>query len=160
MRLWIDLETYCETPIEHGTHKYAETDEILLISWAIDDEPAAVVDVANGEPAPARLVSALNDPSVEIWAHNSHFDRTTLKKYFPAVSSPTRWRDTLILAYSYSLPGALSDLCGLLKLPVDKAKDKDGRALVLLFSKPRPASAERQKRHTRKSGRDLLIMPA
>ena len=142
MRLWIDLETYCETPIEHGTHKYAESDEILLISWAIDDEPAAVVDVANGEPAPARLVSALNDPSVEIWAHNSHFDRTTLKKYFPAVSSPTRWRDTLILAYSYSLPGALSDLCGLLKLPVDKAKDKDGRALVLLFSKPRPASCK------------------
>lgn len=141
MRLWIDLETYSETPIACGTHKYAENDEILLISWAIDDAPAQVVDVANGDPIPSALLDAMNNPDVEIWAHNSHFDRTTLKKFYPVVADPSRWRDTMVLAYSYSLPGSLHDLCALLKLPVDKAKDDDGRRLVLLFTKPRPATA-------------------
>ena len=29
--LWLDLETYSETPITHGTHKYAENAEVLLV---------------------------------------------------------------------------------------------------------------------------------
>lgn len=137
MDLWIDLETYSTIPIDYGVYKYAEDAQILLISYALDDAPAKVVDVANGEPLPPELLSALNSPDVRLIAHNSNFDRTVLKKFYPAVADSARWIDTMIVAYSLSLPGRLSDLCELVKLPVDKAKDKDGRRLVLMFTKPR-----------------------
>lgn len=138
MILWLDLETYSSTPITNGVHKYSEDASIILFAYAIDNEPAKVWDVTTGEPIPEELHNALHDDSVIIYAHNSHFDRTITKKFYPCVSDPKRWRDTMILAYSYSLPGSLQDLCGLLQLPTDKAKDEDGRRLVLLFTKPRP----------------------
>lgn len=141
MILWLDLETYSNIPIANGVHKYSEDASIILFAYAIDNEPAKVWDVTTGEPIPEELDKALHDDNVIIYAHNSHFDRTITKKFYPCVSDPKRWRDTMILAYSYSLPGSLHDLCGLLQLPTDKAKDEDGRRLVLLFTKPRPATS-------------------
>lgn len=141
MILWLDLETYSAIPIANGVHKYSEDASIILFAYAIDNEPAKVWDVTTGEPIPEELDKALHDDSVIIYAHNSHFDRTITKKFYPCVSDPKRWRDTMILAYSYSLPGSLHDLCELLQLPTDKAKDEDGRRLVLLFTKPRPATS-------------------
>ncbi|MES2753205.1 MAG: hypothetical protein V4659_00925, partial [Pseudomonadota bacterium] len=35
--LYLDTETYCETPIKDGTHRYAETVEIMIAAWALDD---------------------------------------------------------------------------------------------------------------------------
>jgi len=32
MKLWWDLETYSETPIKDGTHRYAEKAEVLLFA--------------------------------------------------------------------------------------------------------------------------------
>ena len=37
--LWLDLETYCATPIAHGTHAYAINAEILLLAFAQNDGP-------------------------------------------------------------------------------------------------------------------------
>ena len=135
-RLFLDLETYCETPIACGTHRYAEDVEILLFAYAFDEEPAQVIDLTAQDSLPQRVLDAFNNPSVELWAHNSHFDRTMLKRFYPEVADPRRWRDTMILAYAHSLPGSLGQLCEVLGLPSDKAKDKDGRRLVQLFCKP------------------------
>ena len=41
--LHLDLETFSETPIKHGTYKYAANAEILLFAYALDDEPAKVI---------------------------------------------------------------------------------------------------------------------
>ncbi len=43
--LWLDLETYSETPIKNGTHAYAENVEIMLYARAIDSDPVQVWDV-------------------------------------------------------------------------------------------------------------------
>lgn len=137
-RLFLDIETYCETPIKAGTHRYAEGVEIILFAYAFDEEPAAVIDLTAQDSLPQRVLDAFNDPAVELWAHNSHFDRTMLKRFYPEVADPRRWRDTMILAYAHSLPGSLGELCEILGLPTDKAKDKDGRRLVQLFCSPRP----------------------
>jgi DNA polymerase len=45
MILYLDLETFSEVPITHGTHAYAEKAEVLLVAWARDDRPAVVWDV-------------------------------------------------------------------------------------------------------------------
>ncbi len=140
--LWIDLETFCEIPIQNGTHAYAEQAEILLFAYALDDGPAVVWD-CTARPMPTELDTALRDPAVSIYAHNSHFDRTILRHALPAYSLPiTRWRDTMVQALAHALPGSLGELCDILKVPTDKAKDKVGKQLIMLFCKPRPVTSK------------------
>ena len=134
--IWLDLETFCAEPIASGVYKYAETARILLCAYAFDDAPALVYDATSGEPWPVELLRRLADPHELIVAHNSNFDRTVLRRYLPQVGDPARWRDTMICAYSLSLPGSLADLCELCRLPVDKAKDADGKRLIRLFCRP------------------------
>lgn len=136
MILWLDLETYSEIDIKNGAYKYAEGAEIILFSYAIDDAPARVVDVAHGEAYPPAVVDAFNNPACICIAHNAQFDRTVLTKFVPAVANPRRWKDSMIKAYSLSLPGSLAALCEYCGLPVDKAKDREGGMLVRKFCIP------------------------
>ncbi|EPK5524072.1 TPA: DNA polymerase [Klebsiella pneumoniae] len=141
--LWGDLETYCEIPITNGTHAYAEGVEVMLFAWAIGDEPVSVWDLTAGEPIPSRLRKAIADPDTLLYFHNSHFDRTVLRHAMPELAPPVeRWRDTMVQALAHSLPGALGALCEVLGVPQDKAKDKEGKALIQLFCKPRPKNSK------------------
>lgn len=145
-KLYLDLETYCEVPINHGTHAYAEKAEIMLFAWAIDDGPVSVYDMTDPDTMedgwPIALYEALEDPAVLIYAHNSQFDRTVMRHALPEFDLPiTRWRDTMVKALAHGLPGALGALCDVLKIDTDKSKDKEGRQLIHLFCKPRPASS-------------------
>ncbi|MBK0634530.1 DNA polymerase [Klebsiella aerogenes] len=141
--LWGDLETYCEIPINNGTHAYAEGVEVMLFAWAIGDEPVSVWDLTAGEPIPSRLRKAIADPDTLLYFHNSHFDRTVLRHAMPELAPPVeRWRDTMVQALAHSLPGALGALCEVLGVPQDKAKDKEGKSLIQLFCKPRPKNSK------------------
>ena len=142
-KLWIDLETFSEVPINNGTQAYAEKVEVMLMAWAIDDGPVSVWDLTTGIVMPPMLYQALADPSIEVWAHNSHFDRTVMRHDHPElVPDVTRWRDTMVQALAHGLPGALGALCEVLGVPQDKAKDKEGKALIQLFCKPRPKNSK------------------
>lgn len=141
-KLWLDKETYCEIPIKNGTHAYAEAVEVMIITWAIDDEPVQTIDLTAGDKLPARFLAALADPQFEVWAQNSHFDRTVMRHALPEILPPVeRWRDTMVQALAHGLPGALGALCEVLKVPMDKAKDKEGKSLIQLFCKPRPKNS-------------------
>lgn len=166
--LWLDLETYCETPIKNGTHRYAEDVEIMLFAYAIDDGPVQVWDVTERGPMPTDLRDAMLDRDVLLAAHNSGFDRTMLNAAGHRTNH-TRWRDTMVQALAHSLPAGLGDLCDALGVPSDMAKDKEGRRLVMLFCKPRPANSK-VRRATREThpadwakfveyaGRDIVAM--
>lgn len=129
MILYLDLETYCETPITHGTHRYAEGAEIIVSAWAVDDEP---VQVAEG-CSDAMLRLAQDADTIVI--HNSGFDRTVLRHNGIHIP-PKIIHDTMVQAMSHGLPGSLDKLCGIMGVPVDQAKSKAGRALIQLFCKP------------------------
>ena len=147
-RLFLDLETFSEVPITNGTHAYAAGAEVMLFAWALDDGPVQVWDCTVGEGPPEALEAALRDPSIDIWAHNSHFDRTVLRNAPPCQAAKpvgydiARWRDTMVQALAHSLPGALGALCEVLGVPADQAKDKRGKQLIQLFCKPRPKGAK------------------
>ncbi|MGM8900157.1 DNA polymerase I, partial [Psychrobacter sp. 1Y4] len=99
--LYLDLETFSETPIKHGTYKYAADAEILLFAYAWNDEPAKVFDLTGTADYRMAIEDLLADADVII-AHNSMFDRNVLKANgFNADLS--KWRDTMIKAYSHSL---------------------------------------------------------
>ena len=139
--LYLDLETYCETPIKNGVYRYAEDVEITLIAYAIDDGPVKVWDCTASDNIPGDLAQAFVTPSVTLVAHNVGFDRTVLNAQFRK-TDVSRWQDTMVQALAHSLPAGLGDLCTALGVPADQAKDKDGRRLVLLFCKPRPANSK------------------
>lgn len=144
--LYLDLETYSEERIQHGTHRYAERAEILLLAYALGDAPVRVIDMTGsyGDSSlalPAELKVALADPDVLVCAHNSHFDRTVLRHVMPEVCPPVeRWRDTMVKALAHGLPGKLDTLCEVLGLPQDQRKLKVGGQLINRFCKPQPAA--------------------
>lgn len=137
MIVYQDLETFCETPITQGTHRYAEKAEITVWAFAIDDGPVTVWDLTTGASMPATLKAAHEHPEAVHVFHNSHFDRTVLRHN--GIDLPTRKiHDTMVQAMAHSLPGSLGKLCEILQIPTDQAKDKRGKSLIQLFCKPRP----------------------
>jgi DNA polymerase len=143
--LYLDLETYSDVPIAYGTHAYAEKAEVLLCAYAFDDEDVAVLDLTDG--ASLGNIQMLIDTCDDIVIHNSAFDRTVLRHQGVCVPLE-RISDTMVQAMSHSLPGSLDALCGILGVDSDKAKDKNGKKLIHLFTKPRPKS-QKLRRATR-----------
>lgn len=142
--LWADLETFSRRDIMNGPHQYAEDCEVLLFGYAIDDGPAKVWDVTTGEKMPLELACVLaaaqmNAPKVNtVWHNGANFDVPVLRRAKNLhVDIPfERVDDCMVKAYSHGLPGSLGALSEIYGLGVDKAKDKDGRRLVLKFCKP------------------------
>lgn len=141
--LYADLETFSETPISCGTHRYAEKAEVMLFAYALDDQPVKVWDLTTGQPMPPDLSAALNDPAVmTVWHNGGMFDSVVLRHALNIDLPPERIHDTMVQALAHGLPGSLSDLCDILGVASDKAKDKAGRQLIMLFCKPRPKNSK------------------
>lgn len=142
-RVWLDLETYSEIDLPvTGLYRYAEDVEITIIGYAIDDEPAVFHDLTLDGELPTPLITALSECQ-EVWAHNSNFDRVVWRGFWKGKNEIAyhKWRDTMIQAYEHGLPGSLEAICYLaLGMPEDKGKGKEGKDLVRLFCKPRPAN--------------------
>ena len=133
-KIWCDLETFSPVPISQGTHRYAEKARVLLWGYKFENEPAKVWDIAQGEPMPQDLKAALDDPEfITVWHNGAMFDTVVLKHAMGIDLPLSRIDDTMVKAYSHSLPGSLDALCDVLRVPNDKAKDKDGRRLIRLF---------------------------
>jgi DNA polymerase len=141
--LFLDTETFSPVPITHGTHAYAEEAEVILVSLAVDDDPVQVWDTSDPERRGSQLSSLQHmiDIADEIVIHNSHFDRTVLRHC--GVNIPVdKITDTMVLALQHSLPASLGMLCDVLGVPQDKAKDKAGKKLIQLLTKPRPKNVK------------------
>jgi DNA polymerase len=147
--LFLDTETYCETPIKDGLHRYAEDVEITLFAYAFDDGPVSVIDMTiDGLPKAVR--EALTDPAVTKVIHNSAFDRTVMSHDLLIDIPLEQTHDTMVRALAHGLPGSLGKLCEVMGVPTDQAKDKAGKALIRLFCQPRPKNAKirRATRHS------------
>uniref|UniRef100_UPI003A92F804 hypothetical protein n=1 Tax=Salmonella enterica TaxID=28901 RepID=UPI003A92F804 len=141
--LYADLETFSKIPINCGTHRYAEKAEVMLFAYALDDQPVKVWDLTTGQPMPPDLSAALNDPAVmTVWHNGGMFDSVVLRHALNIDLPPERIHDTMVQALAHGLPGSLSDLCVILGVASDKAKDKAGRQLIMLFCKPRPKNSK------------------
>jgi DNA polymerase len=140
--LYLDTETYSETPIKDGTYRYAETAEVMVVAFAWDDDAPTVWDLTD-ERNPALLqnwradLQAQVDRAETVVVHNSMFDRTVLREN-GVVVPPEKIEDTMVTALSHSLPGSLDMLCEVLAVPTDLAKLKTGKRLIQLFCKPQP----------------------
>jgi DNA polymerase len=138
--LYLDLETFCETKITYGAYRYAEDAEVMLVAFAWDGEPVSVWDTQD-MPHWRDALQMMIDTADDIVIHNSNFDRTVLREQ--GVHIPVeKIIDTMVLALQHSLPGSLGQLCDVLNVPQDKAKDKAGKKLIHLLTKPRPSNVK------------------
>ena len=149
-----------------GVYRYVDdpTFEILLIAYSFDDDRELgldepnIVDLTEQENKdfieervkdygmaihsarlnclPVDLERALTDPNVIKHAYNANFERTALAKYFGVEMPPEQWECTMIHAATLGLPGSLGKVGEVLGFEEDKAKDKEGKALIQYFCKP------------------------
>ena len=149
-RLHIDIETYSPEPLmDAGVYRYAMHPDfqILLFAYAFDDNKVRIVDLAQGEHLPERVVQALTDPDVLKCAHNAAFERVCLSVYLWRTGSradgyflpPDNWFCTAVQASRCGLPMSLAEAGAALGL--EQQKMKEGKALIRKFCVPRPAKA-------------------
>lgn len=136
--LFLDTETFSETPIKNGTYRYLEDAECMIVTYAFDDGPVQVWDLTVSPVMPNDLADYLDGDGL-IMAHNSMFDRNVLKYALGYDLPVERFRCNMVRAYLHGLPGSLDTLSTIFKLTSD-AKDKRGKALIQLFCKPRKFS--------------------
>lgn len=140
-KLYLDTETFSTVPIKHGTFRYFEGAELLVVTYAFDGGPVWAIDYDHDGTVPKELDAALRDPAVLKIAHNVSFDRQAIK--LAGYDIPIeQWYDTSIQARAHALPGSLATLCEVFGLAEDLAKSKDGKALIRLFCVPRPKNAK------------------
>src|SRR5208283_4705784 len=132
MKLWIDTETRGPN-FKLGHAKYAQTVEVIMVQWAVDDGPVMVEDLTNRvglfSGCSFQLKRAVAEAN-EIWSHGD-FDHTMLEttKWWPVEHAPLeKWRDTMALARMHGLPGGLDKLCEIFKVKDNEAKDQHGKA--------------------------------
>ena len=145
--LFLDFETFSEADLKKvGSYAYAEhpTTEVLICTYAFDDEPVQVWDCTNGSDMPGDLHRALrrlvkpNSRIKMVWHNGSMFDRLIMKHCWDFDIPVSNTIDTMIRAFRHALPGSLDALCEVLGVSADNAKDKRGKALIQRFSKPTP----------------------
>ncbi len=140
----IDIETYSEADITKvGVYRYVDDPsfEVLLIAYSFDEdrdlglEEPCVIDLTS-EEVPEDLVDALQNPEVIKHAYNANFERTALAKFLGIEMPPEQWECTMVHAATLGLPGSLGKVGEVLGFAEDKAKDKEGKALIQYFCKP------------------------
>lgn len=145
--LYLDFETFSEADLKKvGSYAYAEhpTTEVLICTYAFDDEPVLVWDCTDGSDMPGDLHRALrrlvkpNSRIKMVWHNGGLFDRLIMKHCWGFDIPVRNTIDTMIWAFRHALPGSLDALCEVLGVSADNAKDKRGKALIQRFSKPTP----------------------
>ena len=133
----IDIETYSSVPLPRcGVYRYCDAPdfEILLFSYAFDDEPVQTIDLASGETLPKEVISALEDPGIIKVAYNAQFERVCLSRYLGHWLDPHQWRCTMVMAAYLTLPGRLADAA--VALGTTEKKMEEGKDLLRYFSVP------------------------
>jgi DNA polymerase len=136
LRIYLDFETYSEANLKDvGSYRYSEdpTTEILLIGFALDDNPVIVCEP--GDPQLEQLFNAIRQGAT-IVAHNFNFERLIIKhcgKDWPTIKD-TQWSCTAARGRALGLPGSLEDMA--ISLNLMKQKNKAGGALITKYCKP------------------------
>ncbi|EIX8205446.1 DNA polymerase I [Salmonella enterica subsp. enterica serovar Infantis] len=143
--LYLDTETYSPADLKRvGAYAYSEhpETEIMICSYAFDDEPVQVWDSTDGSRMPEDLRKGLRQvqrgKAKLVMQNGLLFDRLLMRECWDIDIDPRNIIDTMICAFRHSLPGSLDALCQVLQVEEENAKDKRGKALIQRFCKPTP----------------------
>lgn len=136
--LSIDIETKSSVDIgKAGLYRYAQSDdfEILLFAYRYGDESVQIVDLAQGEKIPDKIVEDLRNPQIVKHAYNAAFEWYCLNK--AGYTTPLRqWKCTMIHGLYCGYTAGLDATGKAIGLPQDKRKLATGKALIRYFCVP------------------------
>ena len=145
----IDIETKSDRDImKSGVYAYADSKyfDILLFSYSVDGGAVQVIDLANGETIPDKILKAFADENIIKQAFNVNFERVCLSvyvqrnypQYFRGYEenyfNPAGWHCTMIHSRILSLPSSLAEVGRVLK--IQEQKMAEGKALIKFFCVP------------------------
>ena len=150
MILTIDLETYSPQDIgKVGAYRYAQDSEfeILLCSVAVDGCKVYLMDLKDPRQEEhtianwSQLREMLFDPKYTKRAWNAAFEWWCLSECFNLTQQERerwldQWEDSMVHAMYCGLPASLKEAGKALQLPEDKAKMREGAALIRYFCCP------------------------
>lgn len=150
MILTIDLETYSPQDIgKVGAYRYAQDPdfEILLCSVAVDGCKVYLLDLKDPRQEEhlianwCQLKEMLFDPRYTKRAWNAAFEWWCLSEHFHLTQQQRedwleQWEDSMVHAMYCGLPASLKEAGKALQLPEDKAKMREGAALIRYFCCP------------------------
>lgn len=142
-KLHIDLETYSEADLKAvGPWAYSKhhSTEVLMLAWAFDKDAPVIWLPGNIVPAWHMLLKS-KSPGFQIHAWNDFFELCIVCNVLKwPIPPPEYWADTAAKAAILALPRSLEECGKALGLSTDDAKDKEGKKLIQVFSKPKKST--------------------
>lgn len=136
--LSIDIETKSSVDIgKAGLYRYAQSDDfgILLLAYRYGDESVQIIDLAQGEKIPDKIVEDLRNPQIVKHAYNAAFEWYCLNK--AGYTTPLcQWKCTMIRGLYCGYTAGLDATGKAIGLPQDKRKLATGKALIRYFCVP------------------------
>ena len=147
--LSIDIETFSDIDLgKCGVYRYTDSPnfDILLFAYSIDEGPVELIDLANGEEIPVKIVEAILCSNIIKTAFNANFERVALLRYLSrklgkeVYLNPSSWRCSEVQAAMLGLPLHLEGVAKVLRLGVQKMAE--GKPLIRYFCIPcKPTAA-------------------
>lgn len=135
-QLFLDIETYSSVDLKvSGSYRYIESPdfEIILLAYAFDDEPVAIVDVEL-EGYPERFIEGMKDPDTLKLAFNAQFERTCFRRI--GLDIPIeQWECVMVKSAYCGYPLSLEQVSKAMRLE-EKGKLSIGKALIRTFCNP------------------------
>lgn len=136
--LSIDIETKSSVDIgKAGLYRYAQSDdfEILLFAYRYGNEDVQIIDLAQGEKIPDKIVEDLRNPQIVKHAYNAAFEWYCMNKV--GYETPLcQWKCTMIHGLYCGYTAGLDATGKAIGLPQDKRKLTTGKALIRYFCAP------------------------
>lgn len=136
--LSIDIETKSSVDIgKAGLYRYAQSDdfEILLFAYRYGNEDVQIIDLAQGEKIPDKIVEDLRNPQIVKHAYNAAFEWYCMNK--AGYETPLcQWKCTMIHGLYCGYTAGLDATGKAIGLPQDKRKLTTGKALIRYFCAP------------------------
>ncbi len=112
------VRTYSDVDMDvYGAYKHIQDDsfEIMLIAYAIDDNPVEIVDITDGESMPVKLRKALLDTAVCKFTLDSIYERRSIEKgvYDMKKMIQKGWISVFSVLNCFGLPKDLDEIAEL-----------------------------------------------
>ena len=141
----LDFETYSECDLKKcGAWVYSQhpSTRVICMGFAEDDDRPDLWIPGDGDP----YFIAEEHGSFMLHAWNSFFEYCIILNVLKLAPPPiSQWSDTMARAASMALPRGLAACAEVVGLTGDKGKDKRGKRLIQLLSKPQKSTKKQLK---------------
>lgn len=114
---------------------------VLLMAYCFEDELVQIWE-PHKESFPKRVLDALYDKNVLIWAYNASFERNVFKYLLGHELNIRKFRDSMILARYVALPGSLDECGSVLGIDQSLRKMQNSDRLKNMFCLPAKEGGE------------------